>query len=244
MSKIFRVFVELYDLLLTARKDDRSGRVVSTGPVTIADLIAIAVKRRTDLSPVTLEAAYLLLREIAVEELCNAKHVEFGLTHNSLLVDGIFIGDHPTWNKDKNSLRLGAVASVDVRKSIETIEVEVLGMASSGIFINTLTDVVSGETNSVITPGGGVKLTGSKMKVTGDSEDVGIHLTEINSQTVFGIPATSILDNDPSKITFIVPADLPAGDYKLSITTQFSNFATDLKEPRTYIFDYVLACNV
>ncbi|MDR0725082.1 MAG: DUF4469 domain-containing protein [Prevotellaceae bacterium] len=56
------------------------------------------------------------------------------------------------------------------------------------------------------------------------------------------MPKTSVLINDPSSVTFIVPADLPAGDYKLSITTQFSHSAI-LKEPRTYIFDYVLACN-
>jgi hypothetical protein len=46
--------------------------------------------------------------------------------------------------------------------------------------------------------------------------------------------------NDPSKVSFIVPADLPAGDYRLSVTTQFSTNAPNLKEPRTYIYDYVL----
>ncbi|MDR0729397.1 MAG: DUF4469 domain-containing protein, partial [Prevotellaceae bacterium] len=38
-----------------------------------------------------------------------------------------------------------------------------------------------------------------------------------------------------------VPADLPAGNYKLSITTPFSESKTLLKEPRTYVFDYPLA---
>ncbi|WP_423129874.1 DUF4469 domain-containing protein [Gaoshiqia sp. Z1-71] len=45
--------------------------------------------------------------------------------------------------------------------------------------------------------------------------------------------------DDPSKITFVVPASLPAGDYKLSICTQFA-VNTWLKEPRTYLFYYVL----
>jgi hypothetical protein len=96
-----------------------------------------------------------------------------------------------------------------VRNAVKSIEVEVLGMASSGIYINTLTDVAS---------------------------------DEINTETVTDISINSIIDNEPSKITFIVPADLPAGDYKLSITTQFSANVL-LKEPRTYIFGYVLECN-
>jgi hypothetical protein len=189
-----------------------------------------------------MRAVYDILKEIALEEVCNAKHVEFGLTYNSLVVDGVFIGDHPAWNHLKNHLILNSTATADVRDALKSIEVEVLGMASSGIYINTLTDVASGEINARITPGGGVKLTGSKIKVAGNAEGVGIHLTEINTETVTDIPINSIIDNEPSKIIFIVPADLPAGDYKLSITTQFSANVL-LKEPRTYIFGYVLECN-
>jgi hypothetical protein len=31
MTKIFKIFAEFYELMLTARKDDRSSRAVSTG---------------------------------------------------------------------------------------------------------------------------------------------------------------------------------------------------------------------
>jgi hypothetical protein len=243
MAKIFKIFVELYELLLTARKNDRSGRVVSTGSLKVDDLIAIAVTRRSDINAVTMKAVYGILREIALEEVCNSKHVEFGLTYNSIGVEGVFIGDHPTWDREKNHLAFVSTAAADVRQALKDIEVEILGMASSGIFVNSLTDIVSSEVNARLTPGGGVKLTGSKMKVVGDKAGVGIHLTEINTETVVNIPATSILDNEPSKILFIVPANLPAGDYKLSITTQFANHTILLKEPRTYVFEYVLECN-
>jgi hypothetical protein len=56
------------------------------------------------------------------------------------------------------------------------------------------------------------------------------------------VPTGAIAINEPSKITFVVPSDLPAGDYKLSITTQFTSGAVPLNEPRTYVFNYVLAC--
>jgi hypothetical protein len=51
----------------------------------------------------------------------------------------------------------------------------------------------------------------------------------------------TVLVNDPKKVTFIVPAYLPVGDYKLSLTTQFSSGNKSLNEPRTYLFDYLLA---
>ena len=241
MSKVFKIIVELYELLITGRKDDRIGRVVSIGSLKIDDLIRAAVARRTDLNPVTLKAAYEILKDMAIEELCNGKQVEFGLTHYKLLVNGIFIGDHAAWNSGDHKLLLQATSTAEVRNALKNIQVEVRGMAQSGTYINMLTDVATGEINSRITPGGGINITGVKIKVAGSSPAVGIFLTEIHSGEVTTIPFTSILINDPSKITCIVPLDLPAGDYKLSIVTQVSN-NTMLKEPRTCIFDAILAC--
>jgi hypothetical protein len=50
-KKIFKVSVELYELLLTARKDGRSGRAESTDLLSIRDIIEIARSRRSDISP-------------------------------------------------------------------------------------------------------------------------------------------------------------------------------------------------
>ncbi|MDR1170823.1 MAG: DUF4469 domain-containing protein, partial [Bacteroidales bacterium] len=239
----FKVIVELYELLITSRKDDRSGRVVSTGSLKIDDLIAIAVARRSDINAVTMKAAYEILKEVALEEVCNAKQVEFGLSHYGLKVNGVFTGDHPAWKDGEQNLVLSAIATAEAREAVKTIAVEVIGMAASGTYINTLTDVVSGETDAVITAGGAVNLAGVKIRIAGDAPGVGLHLTEINSGAVVDIPSTSIAVNEPSRITFIVPASLPAGDYKVSLVTQFTS-NTLLKEPRTYVFEYVLACNI
>jgi hypothetical protein len=58
MAEIFKTFVNPYELLLTARKDDRSSRVVSTCSLKIDDPIAIAINRRSDISPFTMRAVY------------------------------------------------------------------------------------------------------------------------------------------------------------------------------------------
>ena len=122
--------------------------------------------------------------------------------------------------------------------------VDVRGMASSGLFINSATDVTSGEVNSRLTPGGGVNLTGSKIKIDGDNPAIGIYLVNQSTSDSIVVPKTSLLVNDPSKITFIVPATLVNGDYKLSIVTQFSTSGSFLKEPRGYTFDYILNVTV
>jgi hypothetical protein len=235
------VIVELYDLTLTEKKDDRFGRVVTTKSLKEDDLINLAVQRRTDLNPSTLRSSLDILKEIATEELANGASVYFGLGYFNLLVNGVFIGDHAKWNPEVNSLHVRAIPSVELRDVVKGIHVDVRGMAQSGLVINTVVDVASGEEGTRLTPGGGVNLTGARIRVAGDSPEIGIRLTNQIGGEVTVIPATSILVNEPSKVSFIVPADLLLGEYQLSLTTQYSHSAGFLKEPRTYVYPYLLS---
>ncbi len=233
------VIVELYDLTITDRKDDRFGRVVITKSLIEDDLVQKAVSRGTDLNAVTLKASLNILKEIAVEEVINGASVRFGLGYFNLAANGVFVGDNARWDPSQHSLSIHVSPTAEFRNAVKTIAVDVRGMAASGTAINLVTDVVSGEENTRLTPGGGVNMTGSRIKIDGDGAGVGLSLTNQETNEVVAIPKTSILVNDPSKITFIVPADLTAGDYKLSVCTQFTG-AGLLKAPRTYTFDYVL----
>ncbi|HEY4786140.1 MAG TPA: DUF4469 domain-containing protein [Bacteroidales bacterium] len=234
------VIVELYDLSITPRKDDRFGRVVTNKTLTEDDLIAIAVARRTDLNANTLKASMEILKEIGAEQLANGASVRFGLGYFNLVVNGVFIGDMAKWDSTQHSLTVNAVATADVRNRVNLATVDVRGMAASGLAINAVIDINSGKVNSVLTPGGGINITGSRIKIEGDKPTVGLSLINQTTNQVVPIPKTSILTNDRSKISAIVPAGLTAGDYKLSICTQYSNANTSLKEPRTFVFEYLL----
>jgi hypothetical protein len=235
------VFVELYDLKFSGRTDDRFGRVATTRSLREEDLINIAVRQGTDLNPTTLRASLDILKKIAIKEIANGASVQFGLGFFGLDARGIFIGDHARWDPAANSLHVRTASSIELRAAIKDVHVKVLGMASSGTIINTLTDKFSREENTLLTPGGGVNLVGRKIRIAGESAENGIRLIEQASGTKYLIPAGSVLVNNPKRVTFIVPPDLPAGDYKLSLTTQFTTGTIMLKEPRTYLFDYVLA---
>lgn len=235
------VIIELYDLALTARKDDRFGRVVIKKSLTEDDLINIAVTRRTDLNANTLRASLNILKEVAMEEVINGSSVRFGLNYLQLGVEGVFIGDNASWDSSQHSLFINSVPVADFRGALKTTAVSVRGMANSGTFINSVTDVATQQVNSRLTPGGGVNVTGNRIKIAGEAAGIGVALINQVSQDVVPIPMSSLLTNEPSKLSFIVPANLPVGDYKISITTQFTSSGSFLKEPRTFIFDNVLS---
>jgi len=234
------VIVELHDLMLTERKDDRFGRVVTSKSLNEDDLIKLVLTRRTDLSATTIKASIELVKEVAINELANGASVKFGLGYFNLTVNGVFIGDNATWDSSQHSLTVNATPTAEVREAVKATVVNVRGMAASGLFVNSVTDVTTGTVNSRLTPGGGVNLSGSRIKIDGSDPNVGIHLINQQTSAVVAIPPTSLLVNDPSRLTFVIPATLPDGDYKLSITTQFSTQGRDLNKPRSYVFDYVL----
>ena len=234
------VMVELYDLSLTERKDDRFGRVVTNKSLNEDDLIKIAVQRRTDLSPTSLKSTMDLLKEIAREQISNGASVAFGLGYFSVGVNGVFYGDDAGWNANEHTLNVKITPTSELRRSIKSATVNMRGDAKVGAAISKVIDVVSGEVNSVLTPGGAINIIGSRIRIVGDNPANGISLINEETSEVITIPTSAIATNDPSKLTVVLPVDLATGDYKLQITTQFSNTSTLLKEPRVYIYNYML----
>lgn len=234
------VIVELYDNSLTDRKDDRFGRVVTTKSLSEDDLINLAAARHSDITPATMRATLQLLSNIAIEQIANGASVKFGLGYFNLSVNGVFIGDNAKWNSEQHALVVNVTPTSDLRQAVDVAAVDVRGMAAVGIAINKLTDVTSGLVNSKLTPGGGVNLIGSKIKIEGTDKKVGITLVNKATGVVVAIPATSLLVNESSKVTFIVPATLPKGDYKLNLSTQFSGSQKLLKEVRSFLYEYTL----
>lgn len=200
------VIVELYDLPLTERKDDRFGRVVTTKSIDEDDLIQIAISRRSDLSSSSMKATMDILKEIAIEQIANGASVRFGLGYFNVQVNGVFIGDNAKWDSSRHSLSVRVNTSSNLREAVKAATVDVRGMATSGLAINSVTDVSSGEVNTKLTPGGGANIIGSKIKIVGTDEGVGLKLTNESTSEATVIPTTSILQNDPSKISFVVPA--------------------------------------
>lgn len=76
------VIVELQDLVLTERKDDRFGRVVTTRSLNEDDLVKIAVSRRTDLSATILKASLEILKQLAIEQIANGASVRYEVNCN------------------------------------------------------------------------------------------------------------------------------------------------------------------
>ena len=121
----------------------------------------------------------------------------------------------------------------DLREAIKQTTVGIIGEKGSAMYIGGVQDASTRALDASATAGRAFTLTGGKLKVVGTDPAVGITLTS-SKGTETKVTEDLWVTNDPSKLTFIIPADLADGTYELKVTTQFgSNSKTLLKAPRS-----------
>ncbi len=225
---------------LTEREDDYTFNVIYQANRSIQDLCRLAATN-SKFTASELESAYNDLIEQAKTELYNASTVEFGFSNNSLGVDGVFVGPDAQFDPAVNNVVLRCTPRAEFRNDLKNISVIVSGTSDGLPVITCVTDVTTGSVNCDLTPGGGLNGDGNRVKIAGaEGQTVGFFFVSSTDQAETAVPATSLLRNDPSHFSFIIP-QLANGSYYLEIATQTTgNSKILVKEVRRNRFPYLL----
>lgn len=149
-------------------------------------------------------------------------------------VKGVFFDK--TWNPEKHKVNIAVTLGQALRKAIEQVVVEILGTQSNIAEILSITDKFTGKTDGSLTKGKVAELKGSHLKVAGDLPSIGIKFRNIDNNAETKVDTADIVTNSPSQLMIMVPTTLEAGQYELSVTTQFMGNKNLLKEPKTITF--------
>ena len=224
---------------LTDDPNDYSARVVSERSLSISEICNSAVNRGG--AATTAEAmehnVNLFLKEMGYQ-LCDGYSVNTGYFTASTLIKGVFNSPNETFNAEKHSIQFQFNQGETLRKELTNIEVDITGVGDSSITVSQVTDVKTGSVNNLLTPGRSLRIKGYKLKLAGDSPNVGVYFVNQVTAERTKVDASDIVDNNPSELVVVIPA-LAAGSYTLEVTSQFSGNAL-LKEPRTSILDKAL----
>ncbi|MDR2764024.1 MAG: DUF4469 domain-containing protein [Tannerella sp.] len=238
MTKIFhRIKVWLYRNLLTRdNPNDYIARVNAERSLGIGDVCESAVTRGgADVSAAAMEhAVSLFLKEMGYL-LCDGFSVNTGWFTAGVHVRGVFDSPDETFDPKKHTLLFEFHQGALLRRELETVTVEVLGLAETGATIAQVVDVKTGSVNSLLTPGYNLKITGDKLRIAGSSTANGVYFTDTITGERTRVDATDIVVNNPSELIILIPA-LAAGTYLLEVTTQYA-VGSLLKEPRTATFE-------
>ena len=122
---------------------------------------------------------------------------------------------------------------MELRKAVAETTVEILGEQADFITVYSITDNTTGATDGTLTKGRNAELKGSYLKVVGDDPAVGITFRNIDTKEEVKLDPADIVLNEPSRLLILVPATLAAGEYELTIVTQFTASGKFLKQPRS-----------
>lgn len=227
----------LYDNLLTPDPNDFVARVSSERSLSVADICHSAATRGgADVSDAAMShAVELFLKEMAYR-LCDGFAVNTGYFTAMPVVRGVFLNPNETFDPQRHTLQFQFTQGELMRREIEGVEVKIMGVAETGLYIGQVEDMKSRTVNEVLTPGFNLRVTGTKLRVVGDKPGVGIFFRETVTNTATKVDEGDIVVNNPSELMIIIPA-LPAGTYQLEVTTQYSTGNKLLKEVRSAVFD-------
>jgi hypothetical protein len=180
----------------------------------------------------------IVIRTVILE-LSQGRNVNIpGFINASVGLKGTFPDYESVFDPERNSLKANVYFSREITRALEHSAVSRVSEASSGMFIGNVFDVATGESDSALTPGNVLKIIGQKIKIAGDAPGVGVSF--VNSvNEVYDVPVNTVCRNTARELYLVVPP-LPAGLYKVKVTTQFGGNAKLLLEPRAFRYDVPL----
>lgn len=235
------VMVDLHKLPFTEEESDYFGKVSNKICLNMDDLIAIAVRERTDIHESTYKAVIEILSKIAIRKIADGATVEFGLSRHQLKVKGTFKGEKAKWDEKQHHLKVHSIPVKELLDAISHSKVIVKGKVNPMACINTVTDITSEKCNKILTPGGALHLQGKNIKIIGDEATCGIELRNCDLNKIYKIPSNKILENKPSSILFIMPTNLKKGKYEVCIKSKYCRSGHLLKKMNTIVFGVVLS---
>lgn len=219
---------------LTEDRSDYMAVPVTNGSLTIADIVKDLQNEGMEIKAETAIDIITRFNRKVAERVLGGYNVNTGLVYMRPVIKGVF--RDRTWNPAVNSVYVAMNQGMELRKALADTIVEILGEQSDPIAIYTLTDSTTGATDGTLTRGRNAELKGSYLRIVGDDPAVGITFRNIDTSETVNLDAADIVLNEPSRLLILVPATLAAGEYELTVTTQFTAASKLLKQPRSVTF--------
>lgn len=173
-------------------------------------------------------------------QLCDGYSVNTGYFSLHPRIGGGWENALEPFDRKKHPIRFGFRALKPLRDLANFIEVNIEGVAETTGFIAEITDVTSEAVNETLTPGGQFAMIGHKIKVAGESADLGVYFVNVDNPAQRLKAHGNLAENAASKIIGILP-ELAAGRWQVEVVTQFTGSgSTSLKSPRTIRGDFIL----
>jgi hypothetical protein len=212
--------------LLTPAPDDYMAQPVNVRTYDLPAIFQRISARYPGLTPTQISSAvYEFFGEVVtISE--DGGAVNTPLFHTQFSMPGVYEGAMDSFDSKRHSVKLNLNSGTLLRNAVQKVKLEKVVVSETLPHILEVKDMTSEVVNETLTPGGVMQLRGAKLKFLKKEDDNGVFL--INEQDE-AIKLPQVIENKPSRIMAMLPADLPQGAYFVELRTTFAG--TDSAKP-------------
>ena len=216
--------------------------LVNRETVGMEELAAHAVARSCSYSQETLIAAYRILKEELYDALRRGLNVDFEFGRIEMGVSGAFRSALDPFDPERNQLVANLRPSPRLRQLAASIPAENMTTdffpnSPQPAYVSLRIEPRTAESDEPYNqlPAGThkhVSVYGRRLRLMGDHPDVGIRLRSLESGEEHFYPAADILVNTSSRLCFVPGFPLTAGEWELTVYSQFTPTYHLYQQPR------------
>lgn len=221
---------------LTSAKGDYRAQINDVRSYDKEALINRILQRGTMLTRTDIMAVINAVEETVVDIHKEGGTVTLPLFSTGFSITGVFTGADDSYEPGRHRLNITVQKGKLLKRTQQEIRLQKVDYNPAQTRIYHVTDVVSGLDNDKLTPGGVVKISGTRLKISGKDTKVGLWFVAANGTET---KADHLVRNMPSELTAIIPS-LTAGKYHIKLVTQYSGGTKELKTTKSLTYDMEL----
>lgn len=211
--------------------DDYRAQVQNGKSISLSEVFEEMLRRGSTTTRPDLEAVTGEFFQVIKDFSEQGQTLNLPFFNTSFSISGVFESIQDVFDASRHSVNLKITPSKELRNLMSTMRVEKQLGNLSKMRILEVFDSVKGVSNSEITSGGVIKISGVMIKVLG--ADAKVFFVSANGHE---IPVQVLVENNPSHVIAMVPV-LEPGAYTLKISTRYGGSGEELKSIRSCAFD-------
>ena len=216
----------LRENLLTPAPDKYMAQTADVRSYTLDEIISLMMEKGSSVTRADAAAVLQVYGEVCALIVANGSALNTPLFNTSMSISGVFDGANDVFDKKRHAVNLNLTAGTLLRDAVQEVKCEKTQIASTDPYITEVKDVVSDTVNTVLTKGGIVQITGSRLKFDAKDETQGIFFVPERGTAV---RAAVIAENKPARLTALIPQTLDAGIRYIEIRTKMLDNNKSLK---------------
>lgn len=199
---------------ITPDPNDQSARVISNQVHDVDSITNEMLKRGSTITEADIRAVLKVFFEVVSDEVAEGNNVNLPLVNIKPGISGVFTNATDSYDPSRHIKKANVSSGILLTQKLNFAKVEKVTQTTAAPALIQFTDIVTQNTNSIITPGGIAQVVGEELKFNPENDSEGIYFIAADGTAT---KVTIIASRTEGKLMFSIPNNLVSGSYTLEV---------------------------